>query len=286
MDRQPLYRSNTILGTIVIASALCAPSLQAAQVQSALPTNQIGVSVKQLLGTTLTTNIALPAAGDKPAGMGNAVAGIHLGTNTDIYAVGVRSGNTVYASEFWVRYSLDASSNEYHQSLRWDEPPWEYAGPVSGALWLSFNLNTQQLNMYTDKVVGNLLQIGKSAEFDIHPGTGTTSTLRAGVSGDPDYVIAPYTNSSMQWAACIECDFTYTLNLAFLQLYWTGSAYDLRTSAQGFDQVFTLESYFDFGLEESTDRYYGNIAPVPVPAAAWLFGSGLLGLVTKRRRPH
>lgn len=40
---------------------------------------------------------------------------------------------------------------------------------------------------------------------------------------------------------------------------------------------------FDDG-QGNTSAYFGGSTPVPVPAAAWLFGSGLLGLVGAARR--
>ncbi|MDP7659981.1 MAG: DUF1566 domain-containing protein [Gammaproteobacteria bacterium] len=68
-------------------------------------------------------------------------------------------------------------------------------------------------------------------------------------------------------------------------LYWSGTEYVTHTDfAWGFD--------FYNGNQFSGDKldYYnawavrsGDIAAVPVPAAAWLFGSALMGLVSLRR---
>lgn len=277
-SRSKFHAVNAAFFALILAGGA-----EAAQVQSALTANQVGKSVKQLMATTATTNIVLPTGAAKPAAMGNVVAGLHLGTNTDIFAVGTKSGFSINTSEFWVRYTLDPSSHEYHRYRIWmDESSSESTSPVSGPLWLSFNLTTQSLNMYTEKLSGDLLEYGDTGNFSIHPAQDTTSTLKFGTWGDPDYQILPGTNANLSPGACIECAFSWTLNLSFLQLSWNGSGYDLRTSAQGFDQIYTFSS--EFSPHDNVDRYYANIAPVPVPGALWLFGSSLLGLATLRRR--
>lgn len=44
-----------------------------------------------------------------------------------------------------------------------------------------------------------------------------------------------------------------------------------------------IAGFFDAGTGESSAKFAGS-SPVPVPAAVWLFGSGLLGLVGVARR--
>src|SRR5262245_43885165 len=43
-------------------------------------------------------------------------------------------------------------------------------------------------------------------------------------------------------------------------------------------------SYGSFLLDGDGNFTYGTVAPVPIPAAAWLFASALFGLVARRRR--
>jgi hypothetical protein len=71
-----------------------------------------------------------------------------------------------------------------------------------------------------------------------------------------------------------------------LGTYWSGTEY--APDAANFAWSFLT----DFGLQTDslkTDGGYaiavrnGDVAPIPVPAAAWLFGSGLLGLLGLRR---
>lgn len=282
MNKRTFHAVNTLLLGLMLASGA-----EATQVQSSLAPSKIGITVNQLLNSTFATNIALPASGSKPAGMGNVVAGVHLGTNTDIFAVGTTSGFNVNATEFWVRYTLDSTSYEYSK-----RPDWENGGndttqttlPVSGALWLSYNSTTGLLKGYEDKLTaGSVFGYAYQPEFAPYGNQGRLQTLSSRYSGDPDYTVLPGTNSAPAWGmACVECGFQWTLNLAFLALDWNGSRYDLRTSAQGFDQVFAFSS--EWPSQRLADRSAANIAPVPVPGALWLFGSSLAGLVAIRRR--
>ncbi len=66
--------------------------------------------------------------------------------------------------------------------------------------------------------------------------------------------------------------------------YWTGTEYD-QNSAWDF--------YFHVGgggitTKNNTERalavHEGNVHPVPIPGAVWLFGSGLIGLIGIRQK--
>jgi hypothetical protein len=55
--------------------------------------------------------------------------------------------------------------------------------------------------------------------------------------------------------------------------------------AAPFNELPVLSSYDPaFGLQAADLVMVTNVAAVPVPAAAWLFGSGLLGLIGVARR--
>jgi len=277
--------ANVIIAPFIFGLLLSVDA-EAAQVQSALGANKIGISTQQLLSSTLSTNITLPTSGNKPTTMGTVVAGIHLGTNTDLFAVGTKSGSSVNASEFWVRYTLDASSNEFHQyqSSEYD-PVQTSSSPISGSLWLSFNTTTQTFKAYSEQLSKpNLFESGSQfLPYDNQAAISALFNAGPGFSGLP--YPGPYagTNSSINLLSfCIECDHESSLNLAFLELRWNGTGYGLFTSAQGFDQVFLSTDTFSPYAE--INSYALNIAPVPLPGAIWLFSSGLLGLVATRRR--
>jgi hypothetical protein len=279
-NKRPLHAVTTTLLGLGLSLAM-AGGAQATQVQSALPDYMTGMNVADLLW--FYSDTAVPASTHRPAAMGTATAGAHLGTNTDIFAVG---SDFERPTEFWIRYTLDATSQEYHRYINWEDmfgPSYESTSSVNGELWVSFNTETQALAMHTEKLeAGNLLEYSDTVNISLFPEQGTIDTLRSGSNGEPEYGYLPGTNATMLYGACIECKFQWTLNLAFLQLSWNGSGYDLLTSAQGFDQIYAFSS--EFAPNDDVDRYRANIAPVPVPGALWLFGSSVAGLAAMRRR--
>lgn len=77
------------------------------------------------------------------------------------------------------------------------------------------------------------------------------------------------------------------INMGTAASYWTG------TDAPGYGGaaavVYRYDGYEGAGYKGSYWLYSmavhdGNVAPVPLPAAVWLFGAGLLGLVGIRRK--
>ena len=69
--------------------------------------------------------------------------------------------------------------------------------------------------------------------------------------------------------------------------YWTGTeSEDLANSAWDFDFRTALLGESDKGINGiwTWAVHPGNVSAVPVPAAVWLFGSGLLGLIGIARR--
>lgn len=59
---------------------------------------------------------------------------------------------------------------------------------------------------------------------------------------------------------------------------------DLSGNPAGEGNVFFSAHVAGFDISGTTSAFFGGSTPVPVPAAAWLFGSGLLGLVGIARR--
>ena len=68
-------------------------------------------------------------------------------------------------------------------------------------------------------------------------------------------------------------------NADLLALFNGGSG--VQTLTYQFGSPMSLTQLFTSG---ATTSFSGNITPIPVPAAVWLFGSGLLGLVGVARR--
>jgi len=67
-------------------------------------------------------------------------------------------------------------------------------------------------------------------------------------------------------------------------IYWSGTEFS-TDKARGFDFYTGLQGYSDKVFNRfSWAVHPGSVGAVPLPAAAWLFGSGLLGLVGVARR--
>jgi hypothetical protein len=91
-------------------------------------------------------------------------------------------------------------------------------------------------------------------------GTSGQSIL---TSGDPDLALFPTLQSSFYWSGTE---------------YGSGNAWFLLFGGGGYG----LDSRF--GDHYSWAVHSGNVSAVPVPAAVWLFGSGLMGLLGLARR--
>jgi len=86
---------------------------------------------------------------------------------------------------------------------------------------------------------------------------------------------------------------THNANYSLFQnvqsyVYWSGTEWAARP-----DKTYAWDfatSYGYQGADQKTSQYYamavhaGNVSAVPIPATAWLFGSGLLGLIGMARR--
>lgn len=256
-------------------------------VQSALAPNKIGISVEQLMATT-AGNVALPTTGNRPAAMANASKGINLGTNTDIFAI----GTPLNYSEFWVRYTLDSSSSKNNSYILWDDDSYEYTvtenSSITGDLWLKFDINNQQFAAFDEQLMGTDIWYYENTSgtgFSPRTNQGNLNSLKGGSTGYPDYAGIAGSNAYMYELSggCLECWYVTQLNLAFLELGWDGTKYNLFTSSEGFAQIFKNDTN-GYGYTGELYSTTLNIAPVPVPAAAWLMGSGLIGLIGVARR--
>ena len=103
---------------------------------------------------------------------------------------------------------------------------------------------------------------------------------------------------------CVGSSCTLSVDLSGWEVYWNGSVfeqgprpvntgpfvlavgtYDLSTSAYSLSWLSQIKG----GPFNGVKGYWhleGTVAPVPVPAAAWLLGSGLIGLVGVARRKN
>jgi hypothetical protein len=132
---------------------------------------------------------------------------------------------------------------------------------------INFILETGDLGDYTLAIFDEEADIGVGPSLEVTPpelifwdGVSTLSDADANtLTIDGDFVLA------VQCPACGA---------------WTGGEVDLGSPFTTPDANAYVVTFGDIrGLELIVD-----VAPVPVPAAVWLFGSGLLGLVGVARR--
>jgi hypothetical protein len=259
-------------------------SANATLVQSALSPDKIGISVYQLMATT-TGNVALPTTNQLPSGINSQLTkGINLGTNTDLF--------TTADNKYWLRYSIDSSSvRSTHNPYEYD---YEYGGypelsreSITGYLWLGIGAVSWPPNtdvfMDFGKLSTPLFQVQSTSLYfaGMNVQSPIARSLTANIHGDPDYYTSGNSTFNSPIIVCVECDEKVQLNLSFLELRWDGGGYSLFTTNQGFDQVFTYSRSYN-GVPY--EKIALNISPVPVPAAAWLMGSGLVGLICLHRR--
>ena len=228
---------------------------EASIVQSALAPGQIGISVTQLFAATPGDSIDSSL---RPSAMAAPSQAIHLGTHTDLFAIGAPANY----SEFWVRYQLDGSSYTSVTDPYTQPPaPATTRNAVTGELWLAFNGST--LTVDSSRINGDSTMALNRVNILPNPLSQQSFTNSFG----SPFACDPQSQSGCAWNS--------TLNLAFLSVK-DGTLY---TSDIGFDVLFT--EHVAEGV--SVDRQY-NIAPVPAPMAVWLMGSGLAGMFGLLRR--
>ena len=92
------------------------------------------------------------------------------------------------------------------------------------------------------------------------------------------------TDGLPQLCLAIDCGMDALFNLVYLQYFSDGSTASLLPFLLADDSrgiLYSQRHYYDDG--DPSTSYYAEqvfaVQAVPVPAAAWLFGSGLIGLV-------
>jgi hypothetical protein len=167
-----------------------------------------------------------------------------------------------------------------------------YSGDVTGGglfeglvtrndAWAQENpLNGDEMNFWTfSGVAGQVLSIGVTSLFNIDGDnldaavsiyrgalTSEFELLMPGFDNDGDFAGLSFLTGSPSWG-------TIGNDVALLDIVLPETGvYTIAVGGEGF-----LNFDDDYG-------YQMNVSAVPVPAAVWLFGSGLAGLLAMRRR--
>ncbi len=202
--------------------------------------------------------------------------GLHIEA-PDISAVQItRSTGTSWL----IRYNVYEPSATVTQTYDPDTgEPVTYTQSYSGNIWLEApdRLSAENnLSIFTDQVNNynsypDSFYLGMT-EFDML-NSGSASYL---YSGEPDYI---QSGTLLNYnALCLECSAEITLNLNGLD-YSTGSLLITSLFTPASSPLLTFNEYNPYmNLYGSISSTEFHIAPVPLPAAAWLFLSGLLAL--------
>ena len=156
-------------------------------------------------------------------------------------------------------------------------------GSHSGNIWLeapSMLSTTNNFNIFADQVDRTIYHPFNFGMTDADVLNGSASYH---ISGEPDYIESGnliFSNSYMH--ICIECSADVTLNLNGLD-YSTGTLFiGSAFFAPRDNPLLTMNQYNPYGGVDYTGSSFSvefNTSPVPIPAAFWLFSSGLLGLI-------
>lgn len=167
-------------------------------------------------------------------------------------------------------YSGDITSGGLFQGLVTRNDAWAQENPVSG----------DEINFWTfSGVAGQVLSISVTSLFNVDGDkldaaisiySGVLNSefelLMPGFDNDADFAGLAYLTGSPTWG-------TAGNDVAVLDFVLpTSGLYTIAIGGEGF-----LSFDDDYGYEM-------NVSAVPVPAAVWLFGSGLAGLLAMRRR--
>lgn len=160
------------------------------------------------------------------------------------------------------------------------------------------------LSVYTGPITATLTMQSKDGEFGANAGAGNPFTVSAqGVNANPLTSITDDTNpgGAIGWfdffsnnilaadaAALTAIDGfgSFTFDVTALVSDWISGANTLQFVAMTGNND-TSGNDFLHGFANNTEApgsTYLTVSAVPVPAAVWLFGSGLLGLVGVARR--
>ena len=173
----------------------------------------------------------------------------------------------------------------------------DVASDLTGYLWLmaadNFDMSNSihNFSLYLDHV--NPAPIDMSAGYNSNPTTidlgltsadllaGTGFRAMSGISSEP--LLGELETTGLAPVVCLDsCEDTALFNIVYLQYFNDGSL------LQGFNPLdarsalyLQTSDYYDLDTGELTfsQEQMFSVQAVPVPAAVWLFGSGLLGLI-------
>ena len=194
--------------------------------------------------------------------------------------------NRSTGSSWLIRYNLHAPSTLSSTTFDYDTAYGTSVTSYTGNIWLeapseigltnNFNIFTDQVDQVLDSNQGRGLptfHLGMTAA-DVLNGTASYYD-----SGEPNDTGTGNLIVNDPYIVCIECSLNLTLNLNGLyyssgQLLINPIFLDPQTQLLTYDNSHSFE-YGDLGYSNKREFY---VASVPVPAAFWLFASGLLTL--------
>lgn len=205
-------------------------------------------------------------------------------------------------AKWLIRYGVTTPSHEAYSSYdSLNGTSSSSTTPFTGYLWLSANQSynladaSHQFTLFTDKVSPTPLSLwgSNSATFNLNSlallaGSGFEQTNYN--NGAYDSLGTMYSYPGTQWGgwfwACIECDNSVQFNLIMLKYFDFGGTAQLAFDASDSRALLFKQSDYtpDFGSGTSFHEQDYYVQPVPLPAALWLFASGLIGIGTITRK--
>ena len=160
-----------------------------------------------------------------------------------------------------------------------------------------FNTGSGQMSWFGAQAWANNLTLGDVKGWSL-PGTPVEASGR-NVTSSPMGDLFYSQLGGVAGSSIVTTHNTYYDLFSNVQttMYWSGSEYGLLSSVFGhpsdgrFAWVFATSDGSQ-GIHDKVDPFYawavhaGDVAAVPVPGAVWLFGSGLIGLVSFTHRKN
>jgi hypothetical protein len=186
--------------------------------------------------------------------------------------------------ELNLRYNIDKVRLFLTGSGHPDAP----GGDLEADLWVRVTVNDLSdgagkalaEDVYRVEAKGSSGPVPETSAFSITRLEGFTGTTKYDIWKSPDPTI-PDNVDSMEWISDpIQRDIS-VIGVDEVEITW---ALDTWNLGNGFEGVARLEFGDPLELGGVSVSFTENIPSVPVPAAFWLFGSGLLGMIGVARR--